>query len=275
MTAQRKANRGNWLCLYRRIVRSNVAQSDELLGLFVRLLASVNFRSKWFRGIEIMPGQMAFAWRKIQERLYPGSESPPSKNTITKRLKQLCECEAISISPHPSNRFSVLTIPNWEKYQPKVKKSYPKSGDDAYPESETIPGTVRGTIRGTERRRTKKVKNTHSFDCELAFKEWYSIYPRKVAKDAAEKAYAKAIAKISKDDGVDSSQAAVLLLQWTQERLVMIQAQLKPDGEDYRSHPATWLNKGQYRDALTTSLVVRSGDRPENRPFRSYRSSAN
>lgn len=103
----------------------------------------------------------------------------------------------------------------------------------------------------TERRRGKKVKN-QPFDCSNLFKEWYSIYPRKEAPKKAEAAYAKALEEISKTEGIDCSQAAQLLLDWTKERITMLQSQLKPEG-DFRPHPASWLNAGRYRDGAAAA----------------------
>jgi len=54
---------GNWLKLHRRIMRSDVAQSDELLGLFVRLISAVNFEVRFFQSFKVEAGSMVFAWR--------------------------------------------------------------------------------------------------------------------------------------------------------------------------------------------------------------------
>ncbi|MFO0939807.1 MAG: hypothetical protein U0930_03485 [Pirellulales bacterium] len=228
-----------WLRLHRRIVKSNVAQSDELLGLFVRLLAEVNFRAMWFRGVEIQPGQMAFAWRLLPKRLYPNS-FPPSINTIKARLKQLEELGAVRIEPHSSLRFSVLTIAKWHEYQRRTVSA-------TVSKSDTVPDTV----PDTERRRDKKVKKekNYSFDCSELFNEWYSIYPRKVAPDKAKVAYAKALLKISKTEGVDNSRAASLLIEWTKQRLPeLLEAEVR-----YRPYPASWLNAGQYRNGMVST----------------------
>jgi hypothetical protein len=138
---------GNWLKLHRSIMKSDVAQSDELLGLFVRILANINFQKGWFKQVEIQPGQMVFAWRTLKKRLY--RKTGPSHNTIRSRVLFLASLGVLTIETHPSQRFSVLTVPNWHKYQ---SRSVPKSG--------TVAGTVPGTVPGTDIRRTKKGKNT-------------------------------------------------------------------------------------------------------------------
>lgn len=166
----------DWIKLHRKILNSAVASEDELLGLFTRVLLCVNFKPKWFKGFEVMPGQFVFAWRKLPERLYPNTDSRPSKNTITKRLNLLKSFGAVQIEPHPSQRFSILTVPNWERYQHQKGEKPPEG---PYPNSGTVPGTVPGTVLGTERRREKKVKNVlSSTEVEgVEFEGFWKTYP--------------------------------------------------------------------------------------------------
>lgn len=64
------------------------------------------------------------------------------------------------------------------------------------------------------------------------FERFWKAYPRKVGKDAAVKAFARAAKKVS----VETMLAAI-------ERY----RQTKPTGQDY-CHPATWLNQGRWAD---------------------------
>lgn len=74
--------------------------------------------------------------------------------------------------------------------------------------------------------------------CE-AFKEWYGMYPRKVAKVAAEKAYLRAAKQVGPD----------VLLEGLQRQLPGL---LRRDMQ-YRPHPAKWLNQGQWEDDVAAS----------------------
>lgn len=65
---------------------------------------------------------------------------------------------------------------------------------------------------------------------------FWEVYPRKVNKAQAEKAYAKAVKKISPD----------ALLAALNERLSM----LAKNGSDYIPHPTTWLNGERWTDAI-------------------------
>tara|TARA_R110002073_G_scaffold332412_2_gene518471 strand:- start:17023 stop:17832 length:810 start_codon:yes stop_codon:yes gene_type:complete len=142
---------GDWVKVHRKILDSSVSSEDELLGLFTRILLSVNYRTKWFQGMEIKPGQFAFAWRKLPSRLYPNASNPPAINTIRSRLKLLGSIGVVDVKVHPSKRFSIMSVPNWQRYQ-----------DRTVSKSDTVVDTVSDTVADTERRRNKKVKENSS-----------------------------------------------------------------------------------------------------------------
>lgn len=91
-----------------------------------------------------------------------------------------------------------------------------------------------------------KNRKTQSMRAE-GFERWYAVYPRKVAKGAAEKAYPKALEDIQKTERTDEEQSEALLLQWTKERAASLQA----IESKYRPNPATWLNAKRYRDEIS------------------------
>ncbi len=150
--------KNSWLKIHRRILTSDVAQNDELLGLFIRLLATVNYEPRFFKAFKVEGGSMAFGWRKLPERLYPKATGRPSKNTLLRRVKILEAIGVIEITIHESNKFSILSIPNWRRYQ---GKTVPKIGTLTGTLDTQRPiavGTLTGTLTGTEIRSTKKDK---------------------------------------------------------------------------------------------------------------------
>lgn len=66
---------------------------------------------------------------------------------------------------------------------------------------------------------------------EADFAEWWAEYPRKVGKDAAQKAYEKAVTRCS-----------------TAELLLALRRQRWPADPGFIPHPATWLNQGRWQD---------------------------
>lgn len=95
--------------------------------------------------------------------------------------------------------------------------------------------------------KSKKPKNKST--TIAGFKEWYAIYPRKVALGDAERAYPKAIAEIQSMDGKTEAEAIGCLLEWTSQRVPSLQLTEK----QYQPHPASWLNAQRYRDEIKTA----------------------
>jgi hypothetical protein len=77
-----------------------------------------------------------------------------------------------------------------------------------------------------------------------AFLDWYAIYPRKVARNAAIKAYEKAIKLIQAEHDFDRSEA----VDWLNRKTEALVSVLIQKDEEFRPHPATWLNAGMYND---------------------------
>lgn len=78
------------------------------------------------------------------------------------------------------------------------------------------------------------------------FAEFWEAYPRKIGKDAAEKAFAKAIQRAPELTVSDLRQALDAYRRF------------KPPDQDY-CHPATWLNQGRWNDDWTGSFDTSRG----------------
>lgn len=101
----------------------------------------------------------------------------------------------------------------------------------------------------------KEQKKTHSPKSELFprsesetgsqqdFENWYRIYPRKVAKEAARKAYESAIKKLAKTHGASSAAREYLA-----ERTAAFAESDAGKRGTYTPHPGTWLNAARYDD---------------------------
>jgi hypothetical protein len=107
--------------------------------------------------------------------------------------------------------------------------SPPESGEESPPESRTRPDPSRPDPTTTTK--TSPVR----------FEDFWKLYPRKIGKEAAAKAW-KAAAKKA-----DPSEIVTAL----RTQLPSLQMQRRTDG-DYRPHPATWLNQGRWADEVDT-----------------------
>jgi hypothetical protein len=97
------------------------------------------------------------------------------------------------------------------------------------------------TVTSQSNAREEKNRGEKSTDTKVSvssdFEVWYSSYPKKVGKDAAAKAYAKAMRLI----------APAELLQASLPRF----AQLAKRETQYIPNPASWLNSGGWKDELS------------------------
>lgn len=82
------------------------------------------------------------------------------------------------------------------------------------------------------------------------FDEFYSLYPRKEGRGAAEKAWAKAL-KVAKADDI---------INGLRRQLPHMAMQRRTDG-DFRPHPSTWLNGGRWADEPDTE-TQKAPERP-------------
>lgn len=236
----------SWIKIHRRILASDVSQSDELLGLFIRLLTQVNFTTRNFRGFDIHPGSMAFSWRKLPERLYPEPNGRPAQNTLRLRISILMRMSAVEVEIHPSKRFSILSILNWARYQ-----SQTETVSNSATVINTVPRTVTESIPDPEIRMSKKAKNDTINSLDHHFEDWWATYPRKVAKQRARTAYEKAIISLARELNIEKKQAAQKLLSLTKERV----GEFSGKEMKFIPHPATWLNDGRFKDELVTAAA--------------------
>lgn len=78
------------------------------------------------------------------------------------------------------------------------------------------------------------------------FPEWWKLYPKKVKKDAGEKAYRRALKKATAQELLDGLRRYVAWLG------------ADPDPR-YIAHPTTWLNEGRWSDELQANKPGTSG----------------
>lgn len=146
-------------------------------------------------------------------------------------------------------------VPNRNASESTRSKSERETEHETEHETERIliPSTQYPTTLTTDKSDcesvSKKTKTKTKTKTVQGFESWYAMYPRKVAKGNAVKAYPNAIAEICKSQSVDAERAVELLMQWTQERLPSL---LATDWQ-FRPYPATWLNGGHYRDEVSTN----------------------
>jgi hypothetical protein len=169
-----RSERSGFIKLERAIFNSGVEQSDELLGLYVRILHRVNFKCSFHGEHQVRPGQLVFNWRTLPELLYSDAESRPSKNTLIKRLNTLVALGAVQIEIHESKRFSILTVqavPNFGTVPSTTVSNFGTVLGTVPPGNDHFFGTVSGTVLGTVLGTVPPKKSTNSLVKPLSKKE--------------------------------------------------------------------------------------------------------
>ena len=113
-----------WIKLHRKILESEVASYDgQTFAAFVTLLLRVNFRQGWFQGMPVLPGQMITSREKLAAMW---GVSVQRARTILHRLEL-----ADAITVKSTNRFTLVSVCNWETYQNGVAADQPASNQPA------------------------------------------------------------------------------------------------------------------------------------------------
>jgi len=154
---------GDWIKLHRKILDSAIFSDEGAFHSWIMILLKVNWRPGWFRLREIQPGQMAFSWRMIGERLHGAPQDgswdpdyhPPSVNTMRRRIGKMQALKMVDVE-NIGRSYSVLTVCNWAVYQEGVSKSDTPTNTPTNTPADTPTNTPADTDRRRGRRGRKK-----------------------------------------------------------------------------------------------------------------------
>jgi hypothetical protein len=117
-----------WIRLYRKIIDSAVFQDAGLFKLWILSLLRANHRDNWvkidglLKPIEVKRGQFITGRFSLHDAFYPKkSETDKSPYTIWRWLETLQSLGYLHIKT--SNKFTLITIVNYEKYQSDVSEN--------------------------------------------------------------------------------------------------------------------------------------------------------
>lgn len=134
-----------------------------------------------------------------------------------------------------------LQVINFDQHQPNLHKRT----ESRFPESPGISGKVRPNLTElnlTESKRTEPCADAHSADC--LFAEFWASYPKKKAKEAAQRAWTKR--------RPNSELLAVILRALTHQKA---SPDWQKDSGRYIPLPATWLNNARWTDELEVEIA--------------------
>lgn len=174
-----------------------------------------------FQKIDLQPGQFVFGRDKASE------ETGLSVQTTRTCLKTLEKLENLTIKV--TNKFSIITIKNWDTYQPEQGKANQQTNQQV-----TInqPST-----NHKQEHKEHKNKKPYSYD----FEKFWEAYPVKVGKLKAWQAWGKQNGSRPTIDTILSA-----IQKQTQWRKSAGPKDFRPEWK----HPSTWLNQGCWNDEV-------------------------
>lgn len=190
--------------------------------------------------IHLEPGQMTFSMRYLATA-WGWSDKRVQRFLTTTQSVQ-------AVTTQTTTQQTIITLCNWDRYQRPSSETTTQSG-------------AQTTTQSTTNKKERKIKEDTALPKESSgsdgFQEWYSVYPKKKARDDAERAYGKIISggKITPGDLLDRTRA--FASQWA--------ARLAKDGKaakQFIPYPASWLNDASFDDEDLKDAAKPSGPAP-------------
>jgi len=217
-----------WIPLFRKLLDSQVFQSEGLLKVWIWCLLKVTYKARWVpvrinkatTEVHLFAGQFIFGRKTAAKEL----KMKPS--TAWKRMQKLENMQNLNIQ---SNRhYSVVTLANWKFYQGLLKKVTQKV-------------TAREQPGNTNKKGKKGENNIHAQN----FISFWKAYPNRKAKKKAHEAWQK----LDKDEDMETLLPTLLDTIEKQKQAKEIQ---KAKGEFVSEwpYPATWLNGRRWEDEI-------------------------
>jgi len=124
-----------WFCIWRKI-EDNVSWSRgmEYRGLMITILQKANWKQGFFMGQKVEPGQFPTSSANL------ATELKISRQKCQRMVSKLSDDGFISVS-NVSNRFTMITVINWDVYQSTGKRGEQPPGNHRAT-GEQPPGTI-------------------------------------------------------------------------------------------------------------------------------------
>ena len=215
---------GGYLLMARKIIDSDLMlRPAHYMKLWVWMLS----KASWSDGHSLKRGQLLTSIAEMQEA--GGHMVGYRKKCLTKdetRSAYEALTKATMITTTKTTRGMVVTILNYDTYQDS--KNY-EAHNETHNETQAKPyPTPQDSKEGL------KKKNINPCPFDDGFDQFWKVYPRKTAKTAAVKAWAKHHPPIEK---------VLKTLSWQ-----ISSDDWKKDSGKFIPHPATWLNAGRWED---------------------------
>lgn len=223
-----------WIKIHRALSEHHVASDPHSLSVWIHMLMLANHREckRQINGriLVVLPGQLITSRKSLADK------TGVNESKVERVLKMLQNEQLIE--QHGTSKFRVISIVNWAKYQTDEQQdeqqvnSKRTAGEQQMNTPEEIPYGIKNG---------KKVKNTPTQSEKDAdgerFETFWKLYPKKVSKAAAIKAWAK-LKQSDMDQAMQALPSHCMSSQWTK------------DGGQFIPNAATWLNARRWEDEI-------------------------
>lgn len=172
----------------------------------------------------------------IKNRLFPLKENLTIK-TVSGAINRLASVGMVTLYEFEGKPY--LCLPTWNDHQSvRAKRSKYPAPEDGVKSSEIVCKQMQADAPVIQSNTKSESISESNSARDGAFDRFWIVYPKKVGKEAARKAFAKVKAPV--DTLISAVEAQKTSAQWTR------------DNGQYIPNPATWLNQGRWEDVLDT-----------------------
>lgn len=207
-----------WLRIWRKIEDSSSwSRGVEYRGLIITILQKANWKTGYFMGNKINPGQFATSAINLAKEL------KISRQKVSRMLSNLSKDGFVSVS-NVSNRYTLISIIKWDSYQQiKNNDEQPMSNHRATDEQ---PMSNHRAQSKKERRKEVKNNSPSKNDGDDGFEKFWDMYGKKT-------------------DSKKNCLAKWKRLSWKTRELIFERLPdyiLSTPDIKYRKNPSTYLN---------------------------------
>ena len=237
-----------WLKLYRSILDSAVFQDAEVLKVWIWLLCNVAFEQHdticYGKVIHLKPGQIATGRKKIAQC------TDLNENKVYRALTALKSLGNIEIKS--TNKYSIITVVNWEKYQDENGK---RTANEQQTNSKTTAEEQQDNSKRTQHKNGKNGKKEKNIYICSFFQSVWDEYPKKLGKNKVTKAAMEQLEEAGEDIVMNAvrNYAEKIKKEGTEEKYIM--------------HGSTFFN-GAWRDyAVEENPLVHMPQQPRRKSY--------
>lgn len=217
-----------WIKLHRALGKHPIASDPHSISVWVHLMLMANFApsKKLVNGrmMEIGAGQLITSRKSL-------SEKTGVQESKVERILKMLESEQ-QITQHGASKFRVISIVNWEMYQGDEQQSEQQMNTKRTAGEQQVNTLEEG------KKPKEKIKNPSAgLAVDETFDRFWRLYPKKVSKSDAIKAWSKIKADL------------IPMIMGSLAKHCGCEQWVKDDGK-FIPNAATWLNKQKWEDEV-------------------------